>query len=294
VAVWQVRVPASVANLGSGYDALGLALSLFLEVEGGPAEEDGLVYEGEGELALSHPGESLLHRAWRAAWARLGEAGPPLFVHVQNPIPLARGLGSSAAAAVAGAALADLASGGRLGRDGVFAVAAELEGHPDNAGASAYGGFVIGYGPPWQALCLEFPAELLVAVAVPPFEVPTERARAVLPDRVSRSDAVFNLARAALWPAALLTGRYDLLAEAAADRLHQDARLSLMPGAKEALRAAREAGALAAFVGGAGPAVAAVAERERVDRVAGALWDYAKGGQVMVLEAAGGYTWKEI
>ena len=283
-----------MANLGSGYDALGLALALFLEVEGGPADADALVYEGEGELALESPGESLIHRAWRAAWARLGEPAPPLALWVHNPIPLARGLGSSAAAAVAGAALADRASGGRLGRDGVFAVAAELEGHPDNAGASAYGGFVIGFGPPWRALSLPFPEGLLLAVAVPPFEVPTERARAVLPERVPREDAVYNLSRAALWPAALLTGRYDLLAEAAADRLHQKARLALMPGADEALRAASEAGALAAFVGGAGPAVAAVVERKKADRVARALWDYAEGGQVLVLEAAGGYTWKEI
>ena len=283
-----------MANLGSGYDALGLALSLFLEVEGAPDEADGLVYEGEGELDLQSPGESLIHRAWRAAWARLGEAAPPLFVRVNNPIPLARGLGSSAAAAVAGAALADRASGGRLGRDGVFAVAAELEGHPDNAGASAYGGFVIGYGSPWRAYSLPFPEGLLLAVAVPPFEVPTDRARALLPERVPREDAVYNLARAALWPAALLTGRYDLLAEAAADRLHQEARLALMPGADQALRSALEAGAFAAFVGGAGPAVAAVVERKKADRVARALWDYAEGGQVLVLEAAGGYTWKEI
>ncbi len=289
-----MRVPASVANLGSGYDALGLALALFLEVEGGRADTDALVYEGEGELVLDEPGNSLLHRAWRKAWSRLGEAAPPLFVHVHNPIPLARGLGSSAAALVAGAALADLESGGRLGRGGVFAVAAELEGHPDNAGASAYGGFVIGFGPPWRALALEFPRELLVAVAVPPFEVPTDRARAVLADRVPRADAVHNLARAALWPAALLTGRYDLLAEAADDRLHQPARMPLMPGADEAMAAARSAGALAAFVGGAGPAVAAVVERNKADRVARALTDYAEGGRVLVLETAGGYSWKEI
>jgi len=292
--VWRVRVPASVANLGSGYDALGLALSLFLEVEGGRAEADAFAYEGEGDPAPASPSESLLHRAWRRAWEELGEAAPPLTVWVHNPIPLARGLGSSAAAIVAGAALADLESGGRLGRDGVFRVAATLEGHPDNAGASAYGGFVVGVGPPWRALSLSFPEELLTVVAVPPFEVPTERARAVLSPIVSREDAVFNLSRAALWPAALLSGRYELLKEAAQDRLHQPARAPLLPGAEEAIEAAYGAGALAAFVGGAGPAVAAVAPRAKADRVARALDGYAGEGRVLVLEAAGGYTWKAI
>ncbi len=292
--MWQVRVPASVANLGSGFDALGLALALYLEAAGGPAEADGFLYQGEGELRLERPGESLLHRAWRAAWRRIGEAPPPLYVEVFNPIPLARGLGSSAAARVAGAALADLASGGRLGRDGVFAVAAELEGHPDNAGASAYGGLVVGVGRPWRAVSLPVPEALLVAVAVPPFEVPTAAARGLLKGPVAREDAVFNLARAALWPAALAAGRWELLAEAARDRLHQEARASLMPGALEAIEAAQEAGALAAFVGGAGPAVAALLERHKADRVGRALSQYAGEGRVLLLEAAEGYTWKEI
>ena len=292
--MWQVRVPASVANLGSGYDALGLALSLFLEVEGGRAEADAFRYEGDGEVVLERPGDSLVHRAWRQAWEALGEAAPPLRVEVRNPIPLARGLGSSAAAIVAGAALADLESGGRLGRDGVFQVAAELEGHPDNAGASAYGSFVVGFGPPWRALALPFPEELLAVVAVPSFEVPTERARAVLSPVVPREDAVFNLSRAALWPAALLTGRYDLLKEAARDRLHQPARAPLLPGAEEAMEAAYRFGALAAFVGGAGPAVAALVSSERAEAVAKALEGYAKDGEVLVLQAARGYTWKAI
>jgi len=292
--VWQVRVPASVANLGSGFDALGLGLALFLEAHGGPAEADGFAYQGEGELDLESPEQSLIHHAWRAAWAALGEPAPPLFVEVFNPIPLARGLGSSAAARVAGAALADLASGGRLGRDGVFAVAAELEGHPDNAGASAFGGLVVGVGRPWRAVHLPVPDGLLVAVAVPSFEVPTAKARALLDRRVSREDAVFNLARAALWPAALVTGRWDLLAEAAKDRLHQSARAALMPGAEEAIAAAQRAGALAAFVAGAGPAVAALVERHRADRVARALGDYAGDGRVYLLEVAEAYSWKEI
>ena len=292
--MWRVRVPASVANLGSGFDALGLALSLWLELEGGASDRDVFDYRGEGEVSPESPGDSLVHRAWRAAWSELGEEAPPLAVRVNNPIPLARGLGSSAAALVGGAALADLESGGRLGRDGVFAVAAELEGHPDNAGASAYGGLVVGVGRPWRAVSLEFPDEIVAVVAVPEFEVPTERARAALPPSVPREDAVFNLARAALWPAALLSRRWDLLAEAAGDRLHQPQRAALMPGAAEAIAAAYRAGALAAFVGGAGPAVAALAPEELVGRVAQGLREYAGDGRVLALRSAGGYRWKAI
>ncbi len=283
-----------MANLGSGFDALGLALALFLEAAGGAAEEDAFFYQGEGELELGEPGESVLHQAWRAAWSAIGEPAPPLYVEVHNPIPLARGLGSSAAARVAGAALADLESGGKLGRDGVFAVAAELEGHPDNAGASAYGGFVVGVGRPWRAVPLAVPDGLMAAVAVPPFEVPTKGARALLPEAVPRADAVFNLARAALWPAALWSGRWELLKEAARDRLHQARRAELMPGAEAAIEAAYGAGALAAFVAGAGPSVAALFERHKADRVGRALEAYALGGRVFLLEVAEGYTWKAI
>ncbi len=287
---WLVEVPASVANLGSGFDGLGVALALYLRVEGGPAEEDVFLYHGEGRV--EDGANSLVHRAWRAAFQVVEQPPPPLAVRVENPIPLARGLGSSAAAAVAGAALADLALGGALGRQGVFEVAATLEGHPDNAGASAFGGLVVGVGPPWQAVSLPLPEGLLFAVAAPPFTVPTEKARRALPAAVPLADAVFNLTRAALWPAALAAGRLDLLKEAARDRLHQPYRLGLMPGAEAAIEAAYAAGALAAFVGGAGPAVAALVDERRSARVAEAISDYARGGTVFVLAPAEGYTWK--
>ncbi len=291
--MWRVYVPASVANLGSGFDALGLGLSLYLELEGGPAEEDVFLYFGEGEVDSG--ADSLVHRAWRRAWEdELGQAAPPLFVRVFNPIPLSKGLGSSAAAAVGGAALADLASGGGLGRDGVFRVAAGLEGHPDNAGASTYGGLVAGVMDPPRAVSLAVPGELRVVVAVPERALPTREARAALPETVDRADAVFNLSRAALWPAALAAGRLDLLREAARDRLHQAQRAHLMPGAEAAMALAYRAGALAAFIAGAGPAVAALVEASRAASVGEALSRYADGGQIYVLSISEGYRWKAI
>ncbi|AEB11239.1 homoserine kinase [Marinithermus hydrothermalis] len=290
--MWRVHVPATLGNLGSGFDALGVALDLWLEAEATPAEADAFLYEGEGTV----PGtpDNLVHRGWRAAWAALGEAAPPVWIRVRNPIPLARGMGSSAAALVAGAALADRASGGRLGRDGVFRVAARLEGHPDNVAPACYGGFVVALMEPPLAVTVPVPEGLVFVLGVPDYAVPTEAARAALPQTVPLEDAVFNLARAALWPAALAAGRLEALREASRDRLHQFQRAHLMPGLVAHLEAAYAAGGLAAFVGGAGPTLAVLTRPERVAAVRRTLVGYVgERGRTWVLGIGGGYRWKE-
>ncbi len=286
----RVYVPASLANLGSGFDALGVALALYLEAEAAPADADRFHYSGEGYVPDDR--DNLVHRAFRAAFARVGEEAPTAEIRVFNPVPLSRGMGSSAAALVAGAALADRLLGGRLGREGVFAVASELEGHPDNVAPAVFGGFQLSLTDPLRSVSLPYPEELRFVVAVPAEALATAEARAVLPEHVPHADARFNLARAALWPAALATGRLELLAEAARDRLHQPYRLELMPGAAEALAAAETAGALAAFVAGAGPSVAALV-REKAGEVARALAVYAGSeGRLFTLAPGKGFTWK--
>lgn len=286
----RVYVPATIANLGSGFDALGVALALYLEAEAVPADEDRFHYAGEGYVP--NDPDNLVHRAFRAAFARAGEAAPTAEIRVFNPVPLARGLGSSAAARVAGAALADRMLGGRLGLEGVFAVASELEGHPDNVAPAVFGGFQLSFTDPLRSVALPHPEGLRFVVAVPGQPLATAEARAALPERVPHADARFNLARAALWPAALATGRLELLAEAARDRLHQPYRLELMPGAAEALAAAEAAGALAAFVAGAGPSVAALV-REGAEEVVRALAPYAgPEGRLLTLTIGKGLTWK--
>lgn len=285
----RLYVPATLANLGSGFDALGVALDLYLEVEAEPAREDAFFYEGEGRVEGT---DNLIHQGYRAGVEALGEAYRPLAVRAFNPIPLARGMGSSSAALVAGVALADWVYGGRLGREGVFRVAARLEGHPDNVAPAVYGGFVAALADPPLALPLPRPEGALFVLAVPPYEVPTPLARKALPGSVPFQDAVFNLARSALWPAALYSGRYEALREACRDRLHQPYRAGLMPGVEEAIEGALEAGAWAAFVGGAGPTLAALVPRERVEKVARALSGYKGDGRLLVLGLGRGYEWK--
>ena len=286
----RVYVPATLANLGSGFDALGVALALYLEAEAEPAESDRFHYSGEGFVPDTP--DNLVHEAFRAAFTRAGEAAPSVEIRLFNPIPLARGLGSSAAARVAGAALADRLLDGRLGKEGVFAVATELEGHPDNVAPAVFGGFQLALARPLTHVPLTHPDGLRFVVAVPGQPLATAQARAALPAQVPHADAHYNLARAALWAAALAQGRLELLAEAARDRLHQPYRLELMPGAAEALEAARAAGALAAFVAGAGPSVAALT-RAAASEVVRTLADYAgPEGRLLTLSIGGGLTWK--
>ncbi|GGM97189.1 homoserine kinase [Thermus composti] len=286
----RLYVPATLANLGSGFDALGVALDLYLEVEAEPAQEDAFLYEGEGQVEGT---DNLIRQGFRAGMAALGLNPPPLRVRAFNPIPLARGMGSSSAALVAGVALADRFSGGRLGREGVFRVAAQLEGHPDNVAPAVYGGFVAALSDPLLAIPLPRPQGVRFVLAVPPYAVPTPLARAALPQEVPLEDALFNLARSALWPAALYSGRLEALREACRDRLHQPRRAHLMPGVLEAIEEALRAGALAAFVGGAGPTLAALVQEGQEAPVVQALEGYRGEGRILVLGIGEGYLWKE-
>ncbi len=288
-----VQVPATLANLGSGFDALGVALDLYLEVSASPAPTDQLHYTGQGHVP--NTSDNLIHQGYRAAWQALGEANPPaLAIRAHNPIPLARGMGSSSAALVAGAALADLLSGHRLGKEGIFAVTARLEGHPDNVAPAVYGGFVAALADPPLALPLPSPKGLVFVLGVPPYEVPTPLARAALPKTIPLADAVFNLARSALWPAALHSGRLEALREAARDRLHQPYRAHLMPGLEAALEQVYAAGALAAFVGGAGPTLAALTEVHHTEAIRRAMQDYVGQGSTLVLGPGEGLRWKAV
>jgi len=285
----RLYVPATVANLGSGFDVFGVALNLYLEVEYREAERDRFVYEGDGQIADSP--NNIVHQALRAAFAEVDDQPPPLEIRVFNPIPLARGMGSSAAARVAGAMIADRLLSGRLGLEGVFRVACELEGHPDNVAPAVFGGFQLALSQPLIHLDLPHPEDLFFVLAVPAFELPTSAARDALPAEVPLSDAVFNLSRAALWPPALAAGSLELMREAARDRLHQPYRLDLMPGAEKALGKAAEFGA-PAFVAGAGPSIAAIFRGDPAPLAA--IFDEYVGedGQIFTLSIGEGAKWK--
>jgi len=258
----RVRVPATSANLGPGFDALGLALRLYNTLELWDADAPAIEVEGEGAGTLPRDPSHLAYRAARAVVKRAGRAArrpPEAFgIRQRNHIPLARGLGSSAAAIVGGAVAANARLGGPLGLQALLDLAAELEGHPDNVAPALLGGFVACAATPSGVRWLRLASPSLAAVlAVPECAVSTVEARRLLPAEVPFADAVFNVSRTALLVGALSAGRTDLLAEATEDRLHQPYRAALVPGLAEVLAAARRAGAWGAVLSGSGPSVLA-------------------------------------
>jgi len=268
----RVRVPASSANLGPGFDALGLALALHNEVT--IEEADGVVVSVEGEgCGRLHTGPgNVVARAARMVFEAAGRPFRGAAIHCVNRIPLSRGLGSSAAAWVGGLVGANAVLGEPLGRDALVGLAARAEGHPDNVAAAVLGGLTVSCsdGQRVVAVALPVPADIRWVVLVPESESATRQARAILPDSVSRADAVFNVQRVSLLLAALGAGRLDLLEVAMHDRLHQPYRLKLFPWMGKVAEAARAAGALGCVLSGAGPSMLA-AVHGASDRVARAM-----------------------
>ena len=253
-----VIVPASTSNLGPGFDALGLALGLYLRVEVTAVTED-----GAGQLRCTFsgpvpPGENLIVTGFRAICsARRAAQVPSLDVTVACDIPACAGLGSSAAALVAGGRLAALVLDGVSTND-VIDVLTAIEGHPDNIIAAVLGGLVAGCVDARGHVCAvaaPWPDGVRLVIATPQLSLPTKTARAVLPAHVSRHDAIYNVQRTALLLQGVATGRLDVLREAFSDRLHQPYRLALVPGLAEVL-ALDAPGMIGAFLSGAGPSVA--------------------------------------
>jgi homoserine kinase len=257
----RVSVPATSANLGPGFDSLGLALSMrdVLEAEVRPT---GLLVEvtGEGAAGVPRNESHLVVRTMRAAFDLMGEQPPGLRLSCRNVIPHSRGLGSSSAAIVAGAVLARaLVAGGQLllSDEAVFDLVADLEGHPDNVAPAFYGGFTIAgrENDEWYAVRSGVDPRIHAVVFVPPTPVPTKAARGLLPDVVSHENAAANSGRAALLVAALASQPEHLL-RATRDWLHQDQREPAMPESLAFVRALRAEG-IPAVVSGAGPTVLA-------------------------------------
>jgi homoserine kinase len=237
----RVRVPASSANLGPGFDVLAAALGLHMELE----VEDGVPFEVRTDLAIARDRRNLAVRGFAA----LRPADHARFT-IRSDIPLSGGLGTSAAAYVAGLAAADALNGG--GAD-LLAEAARLEGHPDNVAAALLGGFVICTGA--VAERLEPPPGLSAVLVVPRRAVRTAKARAALPPEVPMADAVHNVGRASLLVLGLARGDLELVARGLDDRLHQPRRASLYPRSMELVERATLFGALGATISGAGPSV---------------------------------------
>lgn len=257
-----IRVPASTANLGSGFDVLGLALGLYNTIEMETTSRGiELTVEGEGAEHLQGDGKrSLVVRAAEAAFTHLGVTPPGLKIHLKNEIPLKRGLGSSATACLAGIIGAAELTGRPLSHAEVLRLALLLEGHPDNITPSLVGGLTASCLSEGEVryVRIPFPEAIKVVAVVPDRPLSTAEARRALPRQVPFADAVYNVSRAALLVGALVAGDLSLLDEATRDRLHQPYRAKLLPGMEEVLEVARQGGALAAFLSGAGSTVAAL------------------------------------
>jgi homoserine kinase len=264
----KIRIPGSTSNLGSGFDCFGLALKLYLTVHAtvAPDSNEPCSVQTTGAKeneALPHNATNLIYRAMSFAARREGVSLPPVDLVVHNEIPLASGLGSSAAAIVAGIKLSSRLTGHEITDATILNYATEFEGHPDNVAASLRGGFVINCLRDDRTVVstkCDWPSHIRVVVVSPHSQLPTHVARAALPRMVSRTHAVYNLQRTALFPAALSQQRYDLLWEAMHDQLHQPQREALVPGLAEALALPRMPGLLGVALSGAGPSIIALVE----------------------------------
>ncbi|MGU3473004.1 homoserine kinase [Paenibacillus sp. D51F] len=256
-----VRVPASTANLGPGFDCLGMALSLYTWIEMKPAEKAAVIrLHGEGLEGIPLDKSNLIYKTAQLVFQETGTDLPELEIDMYSDIPLTRGLGSSASAIVGALAAANELAGGGLDRDALLQIATRLEGHPDNVGASLFGGIIAAAWDGTRADCLriEPPAGLAALVAVPRFQLSTEKARHALPEQLTMSDAVHNIGRSSLLVAALAGGRLDMIRHAMKDKLHQPYRAALIPGMAEVLEGAADHGALGAALSGAGPTLLAL------------------------------------
>ena len=263
----QVMAPATTANLGPGYDCLGLALDLWnrLEIlegtsvlEGQPLVE--VVGQGSGELATDS--NNLVYHAMEFLFREAEQELPPIRLRCHNEIPLERGLGSSAAAIAGGLVAANVLCGSRFTSSELLEMAATIEGHPDNVAAAMLGGLqlVVTDQDQLYTAPITLPPDLSAVLFIPEFRIATSDARAVLPKRVNVADAVYNISRTALFVAGMATNHPDYLSVATQDRLHQPYRQSLFPAMKLLFEAARGAGALGVFLSGSGSTVMALAK----------------------------------
>lgn len=287
----KLRVPASSANLGPAFDALALALGIYLECSFRPADQLAIHVAGRDAESIPADENNLI---WQTAVRIAGDLKrtmPPIELHISNSIPLGKGLGSSAAALTAGVVIADAMLGLRWSRGRVLDEAARIEGHPDNVAACVHGSIVASATDErdvTHAARLELHPRFGIAVVVPDFLLPTVEARRVLPKTYSRADVIFNIQRSALLITALATGITDAFPTALEDRLHQPYRAALVPGLDEII-SLRLKGLLGCALSGAGPSILVFYQRgyEHVcQSVQHVFTAHGKDSEVMLTELA--------
>lgn len=257
-----VKVPGTSANCGAGFDCLGLAATIYNEFEFTFREDEKVFVEAEGEGSDTIPVDEK-NIVWQSARLLLDRAGLKNIrgaeIRMNNHVPMSRGLGSSAAAIVAGLVGANAAADNFFTRQDILKFATEIEGHPDNVAPAIFGGFTVSVAEKNNVHTFSFlpKIKLKLIVAVPDFPLSTKMARQVLPKTVPLKDAIFNISRASMLIAALIEGKEKLLPVAFDDALHQPYRTKLIPGMQEVFTAAKSAGALGVVLSGAGPCLIA-------------------------------------
>jgi homoserine kinase len=280
----DVSVPGSVANLGGGFDTLGVAVQVYLRARVVDVRDDGGTKLVVARSSPPVKGHNALERAFHLIAERTGIKTPTVHVEVESGIPMAAGLGSSAAATVAGLRIFEKVAHPLSDRE-LLAAASSIEGHADNAAPALFGGLTSvvadeGHAP--EALHWTWPDELKLVVATPAMGLPTAKARAALPDHLHRRDAIFNMQRVLSLVHALQTGDYERLREGVRDRWHQPARSNMVPLLTEIL-SLEDPDVLGAFLSGAGPSIAVVARQnfERLEQLLSAM--YAGAGHQAVV-----------
>ena len=257
----KFRIPASSANLGPGFDCFGIAWQCYNEIEFIPREE-GLVISGCAEKYCNE--DNLAYKAYHAAMAWAGQRESGLEIRFgRTDIPVSRGMGSSAALIVGGVVAANAIHGLELSGSELLAIATSVEGHPDNIAPALFGGFTVSAMDGIAAVTTHFPIseKLFFTLLIPDFELSTELARSVLPEAVSRQDAIFNISRSALLIKALERGDRQLMRIALEDKLHQPYRTKLIQGFETAEAAAKKLDAMGICISGAGSTLLCIADR---------------------------------
>ncbi len=261
----KVSVPATSANVGAGFDAIGLAVTLYNTATF--AESDMLEISSSDGTEVPTGEDNLIYHSAKLLFEKAGKAVPGMKIVQTNPIPMARGLGSSSACIIAGLLGANEMLGGIYSQEDLLTIANEIEGHPDNVAPALLGGLSASAVEGGKVYSVQKPVNdtLKFAAFIPDYPLLTSAARSALPASVTHKQAIYNLSRAALLSAAFCDGRHDLIPVATQDSLHEQYRMPLMPGAAEIVQMCKSCGALTCYVSGAGSTMMAVIEAEEAE-----------------------------
>jgi homoserine kinase len=268
---YAIAVPATTANLGPGYDCLGAALTLYNKFEIALSNELRISASGIFADKIAKNKTNLIYQSLEQFYERIGQPKPVVSIHIDVQIPLARGLGSSATAIVAGIVGGNLLAGSPLSQKELLQLAIEMEGHPDNVTPAMLGGCQLVASAKcggWEFCALPWHKDIAIAVAIPDFELSTAKARQVVPKQVALKDAIFNASHLALLVQALTNGDSSWLQSALQDKLHQPYRQSLIPGMEAVQVAAIAAGAHGVVISGAGPTLLSLGHPTKIEAIA--------------------------